>query len=179
MDMIDEQFALKVNEEGHCERGRRINLSYPREVKDWLEQGRGLWIVLADKHIFGSCQLATPAANPHISLGCSSKRFVSLTTKQREEYCRALHRGCKDAHGAYAVFQVEVPDYFEDRFVFVDGVPYIDQLLPSGRVQPIDKVWVDLDRGGVLIRGVDFYEPGTPIGGGFVQYIPEVPIQKG
>lgn len=172
MDLDSEYIELHVDTEGHCIEGELqsiVGISPERKFKELLRQEAALQATFRNSEIFISCKFATCGSNPYIDFSWSKKLFSSLSEVSKSKYFQAIKNASKKSGATYVIFIEDVPDYFEDRFIFVDGVPYIDLYLPSGRFHPIEMIWVDRNKGGMLPDGADFDE-GHEIGEGFFEY---------
>ena len=165
--------ALKDDGEGHHVEDETLDNVKKEEVREMLKEKKNLAITCRNRDISIACYFVIAASNPHIFLGWDRRIFESLEEAKQTFYVDGIREAAKKANAVYVVFMVEVPDFFDDRFVDVDGVRIIDPFLRSGKLAPILEVWVDHSRGGVLPSGVEFYE-GQDLSNGFLSHVPKI-----
>src|ERR1044071_3224718 len=118
--------TLKDDGEGHYVEDELLHNVTKEEVTEMLKQKKNLAITVRNKDLSMSCYFVIDAPNPHIYLGWDRRLFSSLDEAKQAFYMQGLRDAAKKANAAYVVLMIDVPDFFEDRFVDVDGVRILD-----------------------------------------------------
>lgn len=160
--------AQVVDVEGHLEFGDESKLANPflDDLTRRLEEGEQLLVECRNTDLFISCCFATRYANPFLMFGWSRRLFASLDEAVQGHYWRVLRKAAHQCNAAYVIVVDDPPDYFEDRFVHVDGVWVLETVMPSGRPYEIRAVWESRSLGASEIEGISA-ESATNLGDGY------------
>ncbi len=168
LEFDDELFELEVFPDGHLEAvGQGIKISKPvkRDLIRRVSQNQQIQATCRNKELFVVCGFATAAANPHIFFGWPARLFSLLDHEAVEEYRSMIQRVASSVKASYVIFVEDPPDYFEDHFLDVDGIRYLDVFLPSGGRHSIIEVWTQ-EVDSIIVEGIKL-EPFMTLENGF------------
>lgn len=139
------RLAVIIDEVGHLDYGQKVELGEDNihEIQRRLSEGDQFLIECRNRELFFSCVFATHYANPFIAFGWSSRLFVDLSISRKEKYFKLLRRFAKLSNAGYVLLVNDPPDFFEDRFIDIDGQRYLEVETPSGNRYDIYCLWVD------------------------------------
>ena len=80
-----------------------------------------------------------------------------------------IAEACAAIEAAYVVFAIEASDYLVGNFMEVDGIRLYDGMLPSGRRERIEELWISKEMGATIPEGV-LFQPLGSIGFGYEAY---------
>jgi hypothetical protein len=164
--------AKVVDDEGHLEAAEESRLAgnIEEELIRQLETGAQLLVECRNRDLFFAVFFATGHGfNPHVMIGWSRRRFRALDPATQERYWQLLRRVARAIDAAFVAVINDPPDYWEDRFLDVDGQRVIEPRRPSGAIDDIVSVWVRDDAGVRPPAGVDVAS-AQPLGDGFTAY---------
>ncbi len=166
----NEIIPLSIHDDGHVDESglpMKIDKSVKQNLIQRLTLCEQLQVICRNKELYFSCSFCTQVNNPYICFCWSKKLFSYFDAKKRDEYLKMIRKAAKVTCACYIIFVVDPPDYFEDRFLDIDGIRYIDIFKPDGTTYEIEQIWVDNDV--KLPFGVELNSLG-PIGDGFFAY---------
>lgn len=172
MEVDSAYVELIKDSNNHCVEGNLFNISgssIEQIIADLLQQDKSIQVVFRNTEIFISSKFAVCGTSPYICFSYSKRLFLSLSDSSKNHYLQGIKKVSKVCGATYVIFLEDVPNYFEDHFIFIDTNPYIDPHLSNGRLYLPEAIWVDLSQGASLPEGIDFFE-GNEIGEGFSEY---------
>lgn len=163
--------AVEIDELGHLEHGEETPLGKSTVVnlKQRLCDDEQLIIECRNAELFFSCSFATQYSNPYVMLGWSKRLFQQLSLSRQKDYWDMLRQCAKQCRAAYVVIVDDPPDFFEDRFLEIDGQRFLENRLPSGNKYDIHAIWTDIELCGKVPEGVD-ESSRREIPDGFAEY---------
>lgn len=172
MTLDSEYTKLTESEDGHCIESDYVSIDGDPEklIKSMLNENSSLQITFRNNELFITCTFSICGLKPYINLAWPKKIFNTLTATSQKRYIKTFNKIAQRCGAIYVIFVEEAPDYFEDKFIFIDNVPYIDLYLSNGRFHPIDMIWIKTSEGGLIPRGANFNK-GHKIGNGFYEYL--------
>jgi hypothetical protein len=162
--------AVVADDDGHLEFVERVELvGGADELRKRLRAGEQILVECRNVDIFFACCFAFKYSNPFMSFGWPSRSFYELEQSAQDEYWTMLRRVARACNSAFVIIVNEPPDYFEDRFLEIDGQRVIEKKMPNGFEYDILSVWVDDESLDPLPIGIDeSVVPGFT--GDFFQY---------
>jgi hypothetical protein len=163
--------GIEIDEQGHLEYGEETPLgnSELEELKQRLSADEPLMIECRNSELFFSCSFATRYANPYVMLGWSKRLFRELRQTRQEEYWKMLRQCAKRCHAAHVLIVDDPPDFFEDRFLEIDGQRFLESQMQSGKQYDIHAIWTNVELCDKVPEGVD-ESSRRVIPDGFVEY---------
>jgi hypothetical protein len=163
--------ATIIDDEGHLEYMGELHLSGNKqmELQTRLKEAEQFQVECRNRDVFFSISFGTRYSNPYIMIGWSRKVFGTIAEADQRRYLRLLRQFAKLCQAVYVVIVDDPPDYFEDRFIEIDGQRFLDDRMPSGKKYEIHGIWVDESSGGFRPEGVPD-STGIDIGDGFTKY---------
>lgn len=164
--------AHVVDEAGHLEHIDAINIPFPPidEIEKLLRHNEQFLVECRNQELFLSISFAEKYyTNPHVMIGWPRTIFSALAKDSQEKYLRLI-RNVANACGAFYIIIVnDPPDYFEDRFLEIDGQRFLDEYLPSGNKYDIQNVWINSASSNTQLGGVEI-SGCVDVGEGFQQH---------
>lgn len=163
--------ATIIDDEGHLEYTGELPMfgNKREELKTRLRDDEQFQVECRNQDLFFSICFATRYPNPYIMIGWSRKIFGTIAEPDQRRYLRLLRQFAKLCHAAYVIIVDDPPDYFEDRFIEIDGQRFLDDRMPSGKQYEIHGVWIDKSAECPIPEGVS-YSSGTEIGDDFTKF---------
>lgn len=165
------RLAVEIDELGHLEHGEETPLGelVLANLKQRLCEDEQFMIECRNNELFFSCSFATQYSNPYVMLGWSKRLFHELSLSRQKEYWDMLRQCAKQCRAAYVVIVDDPPDFFEDRFLEIDGQRFLENQMPSGNEYDIRAVWTDGELCDKVPEGID-ESSGREIPDGFLEY---------
>lgn len=163
--------AIEIDELGHLEHGEesRLNGSIPAALEKRLSEQEQFMVECRNNELLFSCSFATRYSNPYIMLGWSKRLFRDLNESRQREYWDMLRKCAKGCKAAHVIIVDDPPDFFEDRFLEIDGQRFLENEMPSGNKYDIHAVWTDLELCDKVPEGID-ESSRREIPDGFLEY---------
>jgi hypothetical protein len=163
--------AVEIDELGHLEYGEETPLgpTAMSELKRRLTDQEQLMIECRNSELFFSCSFATRYANPYMMFGWSKRLFRELPQSRQDEYWEMLRQCAKQGRAAHIVIVDDPPDFFEDRFLEIDGQRFLENQMPSGNKYDIHRIWTNVELCDKTPEGVD-ESSRRVMPDGFVEY---------
>ncbi len=163
--------AVEIDELGHLEYGEETPLGPIAmfELKRRLTDQEQLMIECRNSELFFSCSFATRYVNPYMMFGWSKRLFRELPRSRQDEYWEMLRQCAKQGRAAYIVIVDDPPDFFEDRFLEIDGQRFLENQMPSGNKYDIHAIWMNIELSDRIPEGVDVSSRRV-MPNGFVEY---------
>jgi hypothetical protein len=151
------RLAVEIDEFGHLEHGEEEQLvgEVRAALKKRLSERQQFLIECRNDELVFSCSYATRYANPYIMLGWSKGMFRNLSESRQSEYWEMLVRCAKQCSAAYVIIVDDPPDFFEDRFLEIDGQRFLENEMPSGKKYDIRAIWIDFELCERVPLGID------------------------
>lgn len=162
--------SVEIDDDGHLEDvGDEIMLSSPviEDLSKRLVKNEQFLATCRNSELYFACGFATNSKNPYICIGWQKKLFASLEKSAQKEYLQMIRKSAKAVDAGYVIFVDDPPDYFEDRFLLVDGERYLDTQMPDGAPYEIHEIW--LDKKVIQPVGIKLYNRKN-IGDGFISF---------
>jgi len=149
--------AIEIDEFGHLEHGDELQLdgSILNGLKQRLTKHEQFMVECRNDELFLSCSFATRYSNPYMILGWSKRLFRDLNESRQNEYWDMVGRCAKQCKAAHVVIVDDPPDFFEDRFLEIDGRRFLETEMPSGNKYDIHAIWTDLALCDQIPEGID------------------------
>jgi len=162
--------ARVVDKEGHVEfTGEQKPFPAASfDASNQLGEGAQFQVECFNEDLFFALCFTTKYVNPFIVIGWSNRLFHRIAADRQAGYMRMLRQAALACNAAYVILVDDPPDYFEDRFLDIDGKRFLDPLMPSGERYEIREVWARENLKHLPPEGVS--GPGTAIGQGFVRF---------
>lgn len=163
--------AVEIDELGHLEYGEETPLgpTTMSELKRRLTDQEQLMIECRNSELFFSCSFATRYANPYMMFGWSKRLFRELPQSRQDEYWKMLRQCAKQGRAAHIVIVDDPPDFFEDRFLEINGQRFLENQTPSGNKYDIHAIWTNVELCDKTPEGVD-ESSRRVMPDGFVEY---------
>ena len=81
-----------------------------------------------------------------------------------------LRQCAKQSRAAHIVIVDDPPDFFEDRFLEIDGKRFLENQMPSGNKYDIHAIWTNIELCDEIPEGVDELSRRV-MPDGFVEYL--------
>jgi hypothetical protein len=139
--------AVAADAAGHLEPGDSLELSGNtiKELVNRLNNDEQFLVECRNRDLFFSIFFATKNSNPYLVVGWSQRIFAELNDDLQQRYWQLLKRVARGCGATYVIVVDDPPDYFEDRFLEIDGRRFLENQTLSGRKYDIRSVWIDVD----------------------------------
>lgn len=163
--------AVEIDEHGHLEHGDEMPLdgSVRERLKSLFIRGEQFQVECRNEELFISCSFATRYSNPYVMLGWSIRLFSQLSEPRRNQYWNLFRECAKRCKSTHVIIVDDPPDYFEDRFLEIEGRRFLENELPSGNRYNIHAVWTDCNLCDTVPEGVNDASR-REIPGGFIEH---------
>lgn len=165
---------VSITEDGHAfEDSSPIDLVPPYEdnLKSELVRGEQLMMEFTSPELNLTFYVATKAANPYCFLATSNKALGRSPETIRVYLRNVIAQTAEAIQAAYVLFFLEASEYVDESFIEVDGIRLYSGLLPDGRKEQLELIWISMQRGADLPQGVPLRSRG-PVGWGFEAFEP-------
>jgi len=148
--------AVVIDEAGHLEYGDETELrgNVNDELRERLAEGEQFLIECRNEDLFFACCFATRYSNPYVEVAWSRRLFRGLEEQKQRAYRKMLKDFAKQCSATYVIIVNDPPDFFEDRFVEIDGQRFLEKVMPSGKKYDILALWVDEESSEEVPEGV-------------------------
>ncbi len=162
---------VAIDEDGHHEGGEEIELtgSILDELRKRLFKGEQFQTECRNTELFFTCIFDTGYSNPHVVLAWSRRLLRGLGELSQQAYWKMLRDFAKRCKATYVIIVNDPPDFFEDRFLEIDGQRFLEKVMPSGNEYDIHSVWIDANSSDRLPEGID-EALRSAVGDGFLEY---------
>lgn len=163
--------AIVIDDDGHLENGDETALDQEpaADLRNRLNKNEQFTVECRNRDLFFSLSFATRYSNPYILIAWSRKIFERLERTSRDDYWQLLRNVANTCNAKYVVIVDDPPDFFEDKFIEIDGRRMLDPLASSGKPYDIRGVWASVDLEEQPPEGVQALE-STDLGDGFIEY---------
>ncbi len=164
--------AASIDDSGHLAGvGEEDVLSKPilKALREILADGKQFLVECRNTELFISCTFLHKSVNPHVFFGWSKRLFAELPDSSQQQYLNMLHEFAKQICAGYVILVDDAPDFFEDRFLEIDGRRSLDTQVNHQYGLDIRAVWADRSAGAECPDGVAD-RVTADLGNGFVQY---------
>lgn len=164
--------AFRIDDVGHLEFGEKSHLVGPtlKAIKQRLVHHEQFLVECRNDELFLSCSFATQYSNPFIMLSWSNRLFRRISEARQSQYWDMLGRCANHCRAAYVLFINDPADFFEDKFVEIDGRRFLDRETRFG-MNDVLAIWVDRTLCDKLPEGIDL-STGVELPNGFSQWAP-------
>lgn len=150
--------AVEIDDEGHLEYGDQVKVGSVSEIRTRLRDAEQLAFECRNHELLFSCNFATEYSNPYVMIGWSRRLFISLPSNKQESYWHMLRQFAQQINATHAIVVTDPPDYFEDRFLEIDGQRCLDRFMPSGREYEISSVWRSVESSEAVPEGLEGFD---------------------
>jgi hypothetical protein len=163
--------ATAIDAHGHVEYGDEIELTKMPigEIEQRLRNVEQFQVQCRNSDIFFAVSFGTRSFNPHVLTIWSRKIFARLPQKLQERYWRLIREVAHACNATYLITIIDPPDYFEDKFLEVDGRRILDRRLSSGNEYEFHSLWIRIDSTDASPDGVSEATTGN-VGEGFEEH---------
>jgi hypothetical protein len=138
--------SVVLDDEGHLGESDEVGLKRGAdEIRGRLGKGEQFLVGFRNQEIFFACVFACRYSNPHIVFGWPKKSFYELPAASQNKYWGMLRNLAKACKATFVIIINDPADFFEDRFLDVDGQRYLEKQLPDGSTDSIVSLWIDGD----------------------------------
>jgi hypothetical protein len=171
---IDEvlRHASIIDDEGHIEYTGEHSMrgsNREEELKTRLGSGEQFQSEFRNRALFFSLSIATGYPNPYVMIGWSNRLFANSAEDYQRRFVQMLRRFARLINADYVVIVDDPPDYFEDKFIEIDGRRFLDNMTTGGKPYEVRGVWIANTRDDKIPDGVSA-SSGRNIGDGFTCY---------
>lgn len=169
-DMI--RLCVPIDQEGHLlDVGDEVPLREPfcDDVKLRLVNQQAFSVQLRNSELIISCFFAINSSNPHVFFGWPRRIFDELDSNSQNQYWSMIRSFAALSKAWYVVLVDDAPDDFEDRFIEIDGIRYLDTSVLHSYGHGIQEVWVNEVWGASLPEGACLTGRYS-VGDGFYSY---------
>lgn len=135
-----------IDSDGHMlDVGTEEKLTRPfaSDVKRRLRDGQNFSVQCRNSEIVVGCFFCASSRKPHLFFSWSRRLLADLAPSIREEYWSMICSAAKASKAGYVVVVDDAADNFEDRFIEIDGAPFLDTNVSHSYGHGIQQVWVD------------------------------------
>jgi hypothetical protein len=137
----------QIDAEGHLlDVGEEMHLEAPIEadLSRLLLSGTPLSAQARNDQLALSCQFFTPGRNPHICLGWSARLFADLGDDNATSFWAGLCAFAHDCAAGCVIVIEDAPDFFEDRFIEIEGIRFLEMEVEHTYGLGVREVWINL-----------------------------------
>lgn len=138
--------AVVIDDDGHLEIGDEAALTREpvTDLLNLLSKDEQFTVECRNQDLFFSLSFATRYSNPYILIAWSRKIFQRLERTSRHNYWQLLRKIANACNAKYVVIVDDPPDFFEDKFLEIDGRRVLDSRTSSGKRYDIRAVWASV-----------------------------------
>jgi hypothetical protein len=164
--------AFAIDDDGHLEHGDAVQMTgkHVEKLEIRLRNNEQFLVECRNQDLFFAISFAGKyQTNPHMMIGWSRTIFGALGKDSQEKYLQLIRNVANACNATNIIVVNDPPDYFEDRFLAINGRRFLDRQMPSGNKYDIQAVWISIRSSDKRPEGVK-EKPISNVGEGFQEY---------